>query len=164
MNTPRSYIVTEEDVRRTHQQPGLQYPDGLEENSPLGQAMRNIFDNLFYLRGMTDTQVRQVLTQAQRSMPVPSSERRIYKLSVDTTISRPMCTPAVLECYGTRTHTLLAAKVCRGLSFYFFNMDVGVITISGTVNGNPAGYTLAAQYQYAEIGSDGENWLVWQNN
>ena len=40
--------------------PGLQYPAELEENTPTGAAIRNIFDNLFYLRHIAENPVTAI--------------------------------------------------------------------------------------------------------
>ncbi len=66
---------------------------------------------------------------------------------------------AIVLCTGTITLTLpLKSQV--GTTYFFFNYDTGVITIAGTINGNPS-YILTSQYQYVAVTSvDGVNWII----
>src|SRR3990167_9511610 len=86
---------------------------------------------------------------------------------VDVTAARAITLDdheAILACVGTFTLTL-PTDPDVGDSYYFFNNSTGVITISGTINGNAAGYQLTNRYQYAEITSlDGTVWIVTANN
>jgi len=72
---------------------------------------------------------------------------------------------AILVTSGTITLTLPAKSKAGSESYYIFDNGVGVITIAGNINGNPAGYTLSAQYKYVQVTSlDGVNWIVTANN
>ena len=72
----------------------------------------------------------------------------------------------IILCTGTITITLPDPTTCPGYFFYFFNYDVGVITIAtaaSTINGI-ATYSLAATYDYVEVTSTGTEWIVTTNN
>lgn len=142
--------------------PGLQYPQGpeFEEGNRFGAAIKNIIDNLFFLRGRLNTipgPVRET-TKLPAVMAQPFA-----KLVKSTNIYANLAMPLNLLCYGTVTHYLQQAGPTEGKSFFFINLDSGTITIAGTINGNPAGLTLA-QYKYAEIKDTGEEWIVVRNN
>lgn len=87
----------------------------------------------------------------------------VYDLFVDRDIDDTLGFSKMF-CANTITLTLPDATTRRGMMFYFFNNDTGVITIAGTINGNPAGYQLTNPYQYVEIISDGANWLITSAN
>lgn len=85
----------------------------------------------------------------------------IYVLSADTAITSEY-SGAIVIGTGTTTLTLpdAAASGQKGRSYYFINNDAATITIAGTINGNPAGYSLAAQYDYVQVTSTGTEWLI----
>ncbi len=85
-------------------------------------------------------------------------------LIVPVTADRQVTTAdskSVILVSGTVTLTLPITST-PGDTYFFFNDSVGVVTIAGTINGNPAGRTLGSQYDYLQVTSkDGlANWIV----
>ncbi len=93
-----------------------------------------------------------------------SQQPQIINSSGSRTLSAASDLGAVIVAVGTITLDL-PARNSKGDHYFVFNNGNGVISITGTINGNAAGWELVNQYQYAEFTSlDGTNWIVTRNN